>query len=160
MYLYFPSCLKFLCRMIFTLWDVKCTFFLCFYSPTKKTLTSSFWKSITVVLWEPFIVLSWNDNNKKKHLEQRAGIPRALVKWCQIWQNTAYFWLFQGKNDSNHNQIWKACTPPDTPAYPRLLCYMLSLCKTLLFKYWAKKPRSCDHYFWSFNFISACFLRD
>lgn len=58
----FSQLLKFVCWTIFTLWDVKCTFF-CFYSPHPQESPHHFKTSITVVLSEPFycVELSWDE---------------------------------------------------------------------------------------------------
>lgn len=85
----FSQLLKFVCRMIFTLWDVKCTFF-CFYSPL--TVTSLFKKKVyhCSSLWTFFIVLSCLKIIKRKKdvfiSKERAETPHALwwfhaVKW-------------------------------------------------------------------------------
>lgn len=147
----FSHLLKFVCR-IFTLWDVKCTFF-CFRLAQQSP--HHFKKSVTVIQHFYCVV------SKKEKTET----PLALwwfhaIKWrLSNWFNkTAIF-----------DKIWF-----ESPAFPLqaslspIMCSKLLLCKTLLFKcmkggegaavMW---PSVMINGFDRFrNFILACFSRD
>lgn len=161
--------------MIFTLRDVKCTFF-CFDPhpiwphPSDPAVTLSFLKSITVVLFEPFLMY-WVclEIQKKSNINSKEGAEIPDASWWfmllsgdqVIFKNTAHLLLCQGKKCSNRNQMWKPLHPITHQPIPDSVLYAYHYVKPCFSNIWPRWERSRSvMIIANFNFILACFLRD